>query len=207
MQQTNTQSQATASGVSKSASAAAVLEARLIHITQIMREQYYLQKAMAFGWTAGPRGGWYGPDGKRIRKFGIPGPTLGGLGGGTTKPPTPPAGPAVARLGMKGLFGRLAGFLGGPWGMAIGIALPLVADYLPRLIDSLNKNTDSNLSKETLTSDEYLTEKMARAIRAALLNDKPNGTVNITIDGAPVGSVAPGETLGVNYATQIGLIP
>ena len=207
MQQTNTQSQATASGVSKSAAAAAVLETRLIHITQIMREQYYLQKAMAFGWTAGPRGGWYGPDGKRIRKFGIPGPTLGGLGGGTTKPPTPTAGPAVARLGMKGLFGRLAGFLGGPWGMAIGIALPLVAAYLPRLIDSLNKNTDSNLSKETLTSDEYLTEKMARAIRAALLNDKPNGTVNITIDGAPVGSVAPGETLGVNYATQIGLIP
>lgn len=207
MQQTNTQSQATASGVSKSAAAAAVLETRLIHITQIMREQYYLQKAMAFGWTAGPRGGWYGPDGKRIRKFGIPGPTLGGLGGGTTKPPTPPAGPAVARLGMKGLLGRVAGFLGGSWGMAIGIALPLVADYLPRLIDSLNKNTDSNLSKETLTSDEYLTEKMARAIRAALLNDKPNGTVNITIDGAPVGSVAPGETLGVNYATQIGLIP
>lgn len=207
MQQTNTQSQATASGVSKSASAAAVLETRLIHITQIMREQYYLQKAMAFGWTAGPRGGWYGPNGKPIRKFGIPGPILGGLGEGTTKPPTPPAGPAVARLGMKGLFGRLAGFLGGPWGMAIGIALPLVADYLPRLIDSLNKNTDSNLSKETLTSDEYLTEKMARAIRAALLNDKPNGTVNITIDGAPVGSVAPGETLGVNYATQIGLIP
>ena len=206
MQQTNTQSQAT-SGVSKSASAAAVLETRLIHITQIMREQYYLQKAMAFGWTAGPRGGWYGPNGKPIRKFGIPGPVLGGLGGGTTKPPTPPAGPAVARLGMKGIFGRLAGFLGGPWGMAIGIALPLVADYLPRLIDSLNKNTDSNLSKETLTSDEYLTEKMARAIRAALLNDKPNGTVNITIDGAPVGSVAPGETLGVNYATQIGLIP
>lgn len=207
MQQTNTQSQATASGVSKSAAAAAVLETRLIHITQIMREQYYLQKAMAFGWTAGPRGGWYGPDGKRIRKFGIPGPTLGGIGGGTTKPPTPTAGPAVARLGMKGLLGRVAGFLGGPWGMAIGIALPLVADYLPRLIDSLNKNTDSNLSKETLTSDEYLTEKMARAIRAALLNDKPNGTVNITIDGAPVGSVAPGETLGVNYATQIGLIP
>ena len=207
MQQTNTQSQATASGVSKSAAAAAVLETRLIHITQIMREQYYLQKAMAFGWTAGPRGGWYGPNGKPIRKFGIPGPTLGGLGGGTTKSPTPTAGPAVARLGMKGIFGRLAGFLGGPWGMAIGIALPLVADYLPRLIDSLNKNTDSNLSKETLTSDEYLTEKMARAIRAALLNDKPNGTVNITIDGAPVGSVAPGETLGVNYATQIGLIP
>nr|UVN10668.1 MAG: minor tail protein [Bacteriophage sp.] len=207
MQQTNTQSQATASGVSKSASAAAVLEARLIHITQIMREQYYLQKAMAFGWIAGPRGGWYGPNGKRIRKFGIPGPTLGGLGGGTTKPLTPPAGPAVARLGMKGLLGRVAGFLGGPWGMTIGIALPLIAGYLPRLIDSLNKNTDSNLSKETLTSDEYLTEKMARAIRAALLNDKPNGTVNITIDGAPVGSVAPGETLGVNYATQIGLIP
>lgn len=207
MQQTNTQSQATASGVSKSASAAAVLEARLIHITQIMREQYYLQKAMAFGWIAGPRGGWYGPNGKPIRKFGIPGPILGGLGGGTTKPPTPPAGPAVARLGMKGLFGRLAGFLGGPWGMTIGIALPLIAGYLPGLIDSLNKNTDSNLSKETLTNDEYLTEKMARAIRAALLNDKPNGTVNITIDGAPVGSVAPGETLGVNYATQIGLIP
>lgn len=210
MQQTNTQSQATASGVSKSASAAAVLETRLIHITQIMREQYYLQKAMAFGWTVGPRGGWYGPNGKPIKKFGIPGPILGGLGGGTTKPPTPPAGPAVARLGMKGLFGILAGFLGGPWGMAIGIALPLVADYLPRLIDSLNKNTDSNLSnlsKETLTSDEYLTEKMARAIRAALLNDKPNGTVNITINGAPVGSVAPGKTLGVNYATQIGLIP
>lgn len=207
MQQTNTQSQATASGVSKSASAAAVLEARLIHITQIMREQYYLQKAMAFGWTAGPRGGWYGPNGKPIRKFGIPGPTLVALGGGTTKPPTPTAGPAVARLGMKGLLGRVAGFLGGPWGMAIGIALPLIVGYLPRLIDSLNKNTDSNLSKETLTSDEYLTEKMARAIRAALLNDKPNGTVNITIDGAPVGSVAPGETLGVNYATQIGLIP
>lgn len=207
MQQTNTQSQATASGVSKSSSAAAVLETRLIHITQIMREQYYLQKAMAFGWIAGPRGGWYGPNGKPIRKFGIPGPTLGGLGGGTTKPPTPTAGPAVARLGMKGIFGRLAGFLGGPWGMAIGIALPLVVGYLPRLIDSLNKNTDSNLSKETITSDEYLTEKMARAIRAALLNDKPNGTVNITIDGAPVGSVAPGETLGVNYATQIGLIP
>ena len=207
MQQTNTQSQATASGVSKSASAAAVLEARLIHITRIMREQYYLQKAMAFGWTAGLRGGWYGPNGKPIRKFEIPGPTLGGLGGGTTKPPTPTAGPAVARLGMKGIFGRLAGFLGGPWGMAIGIALPLVADYLPRLIDSLNKNTDSNLSKETITSDEYLTEKMARAIRAALLNDKPNGTVNITIDGAPVGSVVPGEILGVSYATQIGLIP
>ena len=207
MQQTNTQSQATASGVSKSAFAAAVLETRLIHITQIMREQYYLQKAMAFGWTAGPRGGWYGPNGKPIRKFSIPGQILGGGGPGSPKPPsspTPPLGP-LGKAGM--LFGRLLGFLGGPWGMAIGIALPLVVEYLPKLIDSLNKNTDSNLSKETLTSEEYLTEKMARAIRAALQNDKPNGTVNITIDGAPVGSVAPGETLGVNYATQIGLIP
>lgn len=209
MQQTNTQSQATASGVSKSASAAAVLETRLIHITQIMREQYYLQKAMAFGWTAGPRGGWYGPNGKPIRKFSIPGQILGGGGPGSPKPPsspTPPLGP-LGKAGAGMLFGRLLGFLGGPWGMAIGIALPLVVEYLPKLIDSLNKNTDSNLSKETLTSEEYLTEKMARAIRAALQNDKPNGTVNITIDGAPVGSVAPGETLGVNYATQIGLIP
>lgn len=209
MQQTNTQSQATASGVSKSASAAAVLETRLIHITQIMREQYYLQKAMAFGWIAGPRGGWYGPNGKPIRKFGIPGQILGGGGPGSPKPPlspTPPLGP-LGKVGAGMLFGRLLGFLGGPWGMAIGIALPLVVGYLPKLIDSLNKNTDSNLSKETLTSEEYLTEKMARAIRAALQNDKPNGTVNITIDGAPVGSVAPGETLGVNYATQIGLIP
>jgi TP901 family phage tail tape measure protein len=209
MQQTNTQSQATASGVSKSASAAAVLETRLIHITQIMREQYYLQKAMAFGWTAGPRGGWYGPNGKPIRKFSIPGQILGGGGPGSPKPPsspTPPLGP-LGKAGAGMLFGRLLGFLGGPWGMAIGIALPLVVEYLPKLIDSLNKNTDSNLSKETLTSEEYLTEKMARAIRAALQNDKPNGTVNITIDGAPVGSVAPGETLGINYATQIGLIP
>lgn len=209
MQQTNTQSQATASGVSKSASAAAVLETRLIHITQIMREQYYLQKAMAFGWTAGPRGGWYGPNGKPIRKFSIPGQILRGGGPGSPKPPsspTPPLGP-LGKAGAGMLFGRLLGFLGGPWGMAIGIALPLVVEYLPKLIDSLNKNTDSNLSKETLTSEEYLTEKMARAIRAALQNDKPNGTVNITIDGAPVGSVAPGETLGVNYATQIGLIP
>lgn len=209
MQQTNTQSQATASGVSKSASAAAVLETRLIHITRIMREQYYLQKAMAFGWTAGPRGGWYGPNGKPIRKFSIPGQILGGGGPGSPKPPsspTPPLGP-LGKAGAGMLFGRLLGFLGGPWGMAIGIALPLVVEYLPKLIDSLNKNTDSNLSKETLTSEEYLTEKMARAIRAALQNDKPNGTVNITIDGAPVGSVAPGETLGVNYATQIGLIP
>lgn len=209
MQQTNTQSQATASGVSKSASAAAVLETRLIHITQIMREQYYLQKAMAFGWTAGPRGGWYGPNGKPIRKFSIPGQILGGGGPGSPKPPsspTPPLGP-LGKAGASISFGRLLGFWGGPWGMAIGIALPLVVEYLPKLIDSLNKNTDSNLSKETLTSEEYLTEKMARAIRAALQNDKPNGTVNITIDGAPVGSVAPGETLGVNYATQIGLIP
>lgn len=207
MQQTNTQSQGTASGVSKSASAAAVLEARLIHITRIMREQYYLQKAMAFGWTAGPRGGWYGPNGKPIRKFSIPGQILGGGGPGSPKPPsspTPPLGP-LGKAGAGMLFGRLLGFLGGPWGMAIGIALPLVVEYLPKLIDSLNKNTDSNLSKETLTSEEYLTEKMARAIRAALQNDKPNGTVNITIDGAPVGSVAPGETL--DYATQIGLIP
>ena len=35
----------------------------------------------------------------------------------------------------------------------------------------------------------------------------PPGTVTIIISEAPVGSVAPGETLGVNYATQIGLIP
>ena len=50
---------------------------------------------------------------------------------------------------MKGLFGRLAGFLGGPWGMAIGIALPLVADYLPRLIDSLNMRFLQNIIKHT----------------------------------------------------------
>lgn len=207
MQQTNTQSQATASGVSKSASAAAALEARLIHITQIMREQYYLQKAMAFGWTAGPRGGWYGPNGKPIRKFGIPGPVLGGLGRATPKPTVPPGTGAAARLGMKGLLGRIAGFLGGPWGMAIGIALPLAVEYLPKLIDALNKNTDSKLPKEITTGDDYVIAKMTKAFEASMNKKHGDSNINISVDGNRVASVPYGEDANISPLLQVGVIP
>lgn len=47
---------------------------------------------------------------------------------------------------------------------------------------------------------------MGRGMRGGLLNDKGNGSVKISIDGGGVGCVGGGESLGVNYGSEIGLI-
>lgn len=205
--QVTTSTQTSASGMGRMTASAAVLEARLVHILKVMREMYYLQMATQFGWTRGPKGGWYDQNNKPIKKFGIPATVTPIVGNTAGKAAAKGAAGAATKLGAGAIFGRFASFLGGPWGMALGIGLPIVIDLMGSLISSLDKNTESNISKETMTSEEYLTDKMARAIKAALQNDKPSSTVNITIDGAPVGSVSPGGNLDVSYATQLGLIP
>lgn len=69
-------------------------------------------------------------------KGGSGGPTGGGPGGG-------PIG-----AGLKGLGGRLLGFLGGPWGFGLCIGIPIIVDLLQKFFSKKEKNDEEVIKKQ-----------------------------------------------------------
>ena len=103
--------------------------------------------------------------------------------------------PPLSRIGLTGMLGRFMGFLGGPWGLAITIGLPLLIEVGSRLISSVDRNTDAQNNKEDdpLTIRAQNEEKFVNAIKSAIRDGLKEGKIGISIDGQSVGDYTLGS--------------
>ena len=87
------------------------------------------------------------------------------------------------------------GFLGGPWGLAITIGLPLLIEVGSRLISSVDRNTDAQNNKEDdpVTIRAQNEEKFVNAIKSAIRDGLKEGKIGISIDGQSVGDYTLGS--------------
>jgi TP901 family phage tail tape measure protein len=101
----------------------------------------------------------------------------------------------VAAKGLTGMMGRFMGFLGGPWGLAISIGLPLLIEVGGRLISSIDKNTDAQNNKEDdpLAIRAQNEERFINAMKSAIRDGLKEGKIGITIDGQSMGDYSLGS--------------
>lgn len=123
----------------------------------------------------------------------------GNLAGGALAGADAQVGSQVARQGaIKGLTsigGRLMGLLGGPWGLAITVGLPLLIECISYLSNSVDRNTEAqNKEKEDPTTIRAQNEeKFINAVRLAIKEGMRDSRINISVDGQAVGDYAPGS--------------
>lgn len=109
---------------------------------------------------------------------------------------------AVARKVNKGIFvvtrgigaiggvlGRTLGFLGGPWGMGISLALT----FVPRIFSWLSDNKSKEPTPEELQAKE---DARVAAIQKALREGK-TATISINLNGQNIGTYGNGGTANV----------
>jgi TP901 family phage tail tape measure protein len=123
----------------------------------------------------------------------------GNLAGGALAGADAQVGSQVARQGaIKGLTsigGRLMGLLGGPWGLAITVGLPLLIECISYLSNSVDRNTEAqNKEKEDPTTIRAQNEeRFINAVRLAIKEGMRDSRINISVDGQAVGDYAPGS--------------
>ena len=123
----------------------------------------------------------------------------GNLAGGALAGAGAQVGSQVARQGaIKGLTsigGRLMGLLGGPWGLAITVGLPLLIEGISYLSNSVDRNTEAqNKEKEDPTTIRAQNEeRFINAVRLAIKEGMRDSRINISVDGQAVGDYAPGS--------------
>lgn len=123
----------------------------------------------------------------------------GNLAGGALAGAGAKVGSQVARQGaIKGLIsigGRLMGLLGGSWGLAITVGLPLLIEGISYLSNSVDRNTEAqNKEKEDPTTIRAQNEeRFINAVRLAIKEGMRDSRINISVDGQAVGDYAPGS--------------
>lgn len=117
---------------------------------------------------------------------------IGGVVGGTV---ANQAGKTVATRSLASVGGRLLGLIGGPWGLAITVGLPLLIEVGSRLIDSVDRNTNAqDKGKEDSTTIRAQNEeRFINAVRLAIKEGMRDSRINISVDGQAVGDYAPGS--------------
>ena len=89
---------------------------------------------------------------------------------------------------IGGVLGRTLGFLGGPWGMGISLALT----FVPRIFDWI-KGKEKEPSPEELQAKE---DARVAAIQKALREGK-SATISINLNGQNIGTYGNGDTANV----------
>ena len=123
----------------------------------------------------------------------------GNLAGGALAGAGAQVGSQVVKQGaIKGLTsigGRLMGLLGGPWGLAITVGLPLLIEGISYLSNSVDRNTEAqNKEKEDPTTIRAQNEeRFINAVRLAIKEGMRDSRINISVDGQAVGDYAPGS--------------
>lgn len=92
-----------------------------------------------------------------------------------------------------GLGGRLMGLLGGPWGLAITVGLPLLIEVGSRLIDSVDRNTNAQDKEDPSAIRAQNEERFLNAMRAAIRDGLKDGKINISVDGEILGDYSLGS--------------
>lgn len=183
----------------------AIMEAHMVRMVNLMRTRTMVQlQMMSSGIGMNSAGRFYNTKTGRYVKTPNPGVPLattmaGNLAGGALAGAGAQVGSQVARQGaIKGLTsigGRLMGLLGGPWGLAITVGLPLLIEGISYLSNSVDRNTEAqNKEKEDPTTIRAQNEeRFINAVRLAIKEGMRDSRINISVDGQAVGDYAPGS--------------
>lgn len=178
----------------------AITEAHLVRMANLMRTM----RTMPSGIGRNSAGRFYNTKTGRYVKTPNPGVPLattmaGNLAGGALAGAGAQVGSQVARQGaikgLKSIGGRLMGLLGGPWGLAITVGLPLLIEGISYLSNSVDRNTEAqNKEKEDPTTIRAQNEeRFINAVRLAIKEGMRDSRINISVDGQAVGDYAPGS--------------
>lgn len=186
----------------------AIMEAHMVRMVNLMRTMVQLQM-MSSGIGMNSAGRFYNTKTGRYVKTPNPGVPLattmagnlagGALAGGALAGAGAQVGSQVVKQGaIKGLTsigGRLMGLLGGPWGLAITVGLPLLIEGISYLSNSVDRNTEAqNKEKEDPTTIRAQNEeRFINAVRLAIKEGMRDSRINISVDGQAVGDYAPGS--------------
>nr|UVX38490.1 MAG: hypothetical protein [Bacteriophage sp.] len=178
----------------------AIMEAHMISMVNLMRTMVQLQMMMG-GVSMNRAGRFYNTKTGRYVKTPNPGMSpatslIGGVVGGTVANQAgKQAAKTVATRSLASVGGRLLGLIGGPWGLAITVGLPLLIEVGSRLIDSVDRNTNAqDKGKEDSTTIRAQNEeRFINAVRLAIKEGMRDSRINISVDGQAVGDYAPGS--------------
>lgn len=165
----------------------AIMEAHMISMVNLMRTMVQLQMMMG-GVSTG-----------RYIKTPNPGMSpatslIGGVVGGTVANQAgKQAAKTVATRSLASVGGRLLGLLGGPWGLAITVGLPLLIEVGSRLIDSVDRNTNAQDKEDPSAIRAQNEERFLNAMRAAIRDGLKDGKINISVDGEILGDYSLGS--------------
>jgi TP901 family phage tail tape measure protein len=181
----------------------AIMEAHMISMVNLMRTMVQLQMMMG-GVSMNKAGRFYNTKNTKTGRYvKTPNPgmspatsLIGGVVGGTVANQAgKQAAKTVATRSLASVGGRLLGLIGGPWGLAITVGLPLLIEVGSRLIDSVDRNTNAqDKGKEDSTTIRAQNEeRFINAVRLAIKEGMRDSRINISVDGQAVGDYAPGS--------------
>jgi hypothetical protein len=176
----------------------AIMEAHMISMVNLMRTMVQLQMMMG-GVSMNKVGRFYNTKTGRYVKTPNPGMSpatslIGGVVGGTVANQAgKQAAKTVATKGLASVGGRLLGLIGGPWGLAITVGLPLLIEVGSRLIDSVDRNTEAQDKEDPSAIRAQNEERFLNAMRAAIRDGLKDGKINISVDGEILGDYSLGS--------------
>lgn len=180
----------------------AIMEAHMVRMVNLMRTMVVQLQMMSSGIGMNSAGRFYNTKTGRYVKTPNPGVPLattmaGNLAGGALAGAGAQVGSQVARQGaIKGLAslgGRLMGLLGGPWGLAITVGLPLLIEVGSSLIKSVDRNTEAQNKEDPSAIRAQNEERFLNAMRAAIRDGLKDGKINISVDGEILGDYSLGS--------------
>lgn len=180
----------------------AIMEAHMVNMVNLMRTMVQLQMMSMSSGGMNSAGRFYNTKNGRYVKTPNPGVPLatsmaGNLAGGALAGAGAQVGSQVARQGaIKGLAslgGRLMRLLGGPWGLAITVGLPLLIEVGSSLIKSVDRNTEAQNKEDPSAIRAQNEERFLNAMRAAIRDGLKDGKINISVDGEILGDYSLGS--------------
>ena len=177
----------------------AIMKAHMISMVNLMRT---LQLQMRMGGVSINKAGrFYNTKTGRYIKIKTPNPgmspatsLIGGVVGGTVANQAgKQAAKTVATRSLASVGGRLLGLIGGPWGLAITVGLPLLIEVGSRLIDSVDRNTNAQDKEDPSAIRAQNEERFLNAMRAAIRDGLKDGKINISVDGEILGDYSLGS--------------
>lgn len=178
----------------------AIMKAHMISMVNLMRFTKVQQLQMMMGGVSMNKAGrFYNTKTGRYIKTPNPGMSpatslIGGVVGGTVANQAgKQAAKTVATRSLASVGGRLLGLIGGPWGLAITVGLPLLIEVGSRLIDSVDRNTNAQDKEDPSAIRAQNEERFLNAMRAAIRDGLKDGKINISVDGEILGDYSLGS--------------
>lgn len=172
----------------------AIMKAHMISMVNLMRTMQ-----MMGGVSMNRAGRFYNTKTGRFVKTPNPGmppatSLIGDVVGGTVvKQAGKQAAKTVATRGLATVGSRLLGLIGGPWGAAITIGLPLLVEVGSRLISSVDRNTDAQSKEDPSAIRAQNEERFLNAMRAAIRDGLKDGKINVSVNGEILGDYSLGS--------------